>query len=127
MRSRLPVFPPVSDPRRIVVVGPCASGKTTLVHGLRSCGFRAMVSGQEHSEIPSLWRRTDPDITIGLTVDLATIRRRRSPSWPEPIYRRQQERLHTAFAEASILIDTSTLGPKETLQAVLDLLRATSA
>jgi len=66
------------DERLIVVVGPCASGKTTLVRGLQSCGYRAMVSGQEHSEIPTLWRRTAPDVTIGLIVDLATIRRRRS-------------------------------------------------
>lgn len=83
-----------------------------------------MVSGQEHSEIPTLWRRTEPDVTIGLTVDLATIRRRRSAGWSEAIYRRQQERLREAFAGASILLDTGTLGPEQTLQAALDLLRA---
>ena len=113
-----------SDDRLIVVVGPCASGKTTLVRGLQSRGYRAMVSGQEHSEIPTLWRRTAPDITIGLNVDLATIRRRRrSAGWSESIYRRQQERLRNAFAGAAIVLDTAVMGPEQTLQAALDLLR----
>ena len=111
------------DERLIVVVGPCASGKTTLVRGLQSCGYRAMVSGQEHSEIPTLWRRTAPDVTIGLNVDLATIRRRRSAGWSESIYRRQQARLRNAFAAAAIVLDTAVMGPEQTLQAALDLLR----
>ena len=111
------------DNRLIVVVGPCASGKTTLVSGLRSCGYRAMVSGQEHSEIPTLWRRTAPDVTIGLNVDLATIRRRRSAGWSESIYRRQQERLRNAFAAAAIVLDTAVMSPEQTLQAALDILR----
>jgi len=113
-----------TDDRLIVVVGPCASGKSTLVRGLQSCGYRAMVSGQEHSEIPTLWRRTAPDVTIGLNVDLATIRRRRrSAGWSESIYRRQQERLRNAFASAAIILDTAVMGPEQTLQAALDLLR----
>src|SRR5215204_1980281 len=111
------------DERLIVVVGPCASGKTTLVRGLQSCGYRAMVSGQEHSEIPTLWRRTAPDVTIGLNVDLATIRRRRSAGWSESIYRRQQARLRNAFAAAAIVLDSAVMGPEQTLQAALDLLR----
>lgn len=112
-----------NDERLIVVVGPCASGKTTLVRGLQSWGYRAMVSGQEHSEIPTLWRRPAPDVTIGLNVDLATIRRRRSAGWSESIYRRQQERLRDAFAGAAIVLDTAVMGPEQTLQAALDLLR----
>jgi len=82
-----------------------------------------MVSGQEHSEIPTLWRRTAPDVTIGLNVDLATIRRRRSAGWSESIYRRQQARLRNAFAAAAIVLDTAVMGPEQTLQAALDLLR----
>ena len=111
------------DDRLIVVVGPCASGKTTLVRALQLRGYRAMVSGQEHSEIPTLWRRTAPDVTIGLNVDLATIRRRRSSGWSESIYRRQQERLRDAFASAGIVLDTAAMGPEQTLQAALDWLR----
>ncbi len=123
MNDGPPAFANDRDERLIVVVGPCASGKTTLVRGLQSCGYRAMVSGQEHSEIPTLWRRTAPDVTIGLNVDLATIRHRRSAGWPESIYRRQQARLRNAFAAAAIVLDTAVMGPEQTLQAALDLLR----
>jgi len=85
-------------------------------------GYLAMVSGQEHSEIPSLWRRSRPDITIGLVVDLATIRTRRSPEWSEAIYRRQQARLRDAYAASDLLIDTSVLDSTATLAAVVRLL-----
>ena len=53
--------PPPGRPR-IVVVGPCASGKSTLVSGLREHGYDALASGQEHSEVHHLWRRTNPDV-----------------------------------------------------------------
>lgn len=110
------------DDRLIVVVGPCASGKSTLVNGLRTLGYRAMVSGQEHSEIPTLWRRSRPDITIGLVVDLATIRARRSPEWSESIYQRQQARLRDAYAASDLRIDTSSHDSSATLAAVVQLL-----
>jgi deoxyadenosine/deoxycytidine kinase len=89
-----------------VVVGPCASGKTTLVERLRALGYDARVSGQEHSAVRDLWRRTGPDVVIALDVDLATIRRRRSPEWSEQIYRAQRQRLERAFAAADLMIDT---------------------
>ncbi len=111
------------DERLIVVVGPCASGKTTLVNGLRSHGYRAMVIGQEHSEIPSLWRRAEPDVAIGLMVDLATVRRRRSAGWSESIFRRQQARLREAYAQADLILDTTVLDPEQTLATVVALLR----
>lgn len=107
----------------IVVIGPCASGKTTLVNGLRSHGYRAMVVGQEHSEIPSLWRRADPDVAIGLTVDLATVRQRRSAGWSESIFRRQLDRLQEAFAQADLILDTTKLDPEQTLATVVALLQ----
>ena len=96
-----------ADRRRIVVVGPCASGKTTLVTRLQALGYDALVSGQEHSAVRDLWRRTGPDVVIALDVDLATIRRRRSPEWPEQIYRAQRLRLERAFAAANLIIDTN--------------------
>ena len=94
---------------RIVVVGPCASGKTTLVRGLRRLGYDAAVCGQEHSDIPTLWRHTGPDIVIALHAELATIRQRRGSAWPEGRYHRQNERLASAREAASIRIDTSRL------------------
>ncbi len=106
--------PPKDDPAPaagplVVVVGPCAAGKSTLAAGLRRLGFRAMVSGQEHSDIPTLWRRAEPDVVVALDVDLETIRRRRDDdAWPEWLYALQRERLAQAEQAAAIQIDTTT-------------------
>lgn len=97
------------DQRLVVVVGPCASGKSTLVAGLRRLGYRAMVCGQEHSEIPTLWRHAAPDVVVALEVDLPTLRRRRGEEWPEWLYRVQRDRLRAATAAADLRLDTSTL------------------
>jgi hypothetical protein len=103
----------------IVVVGPCASGKTTLVTGLRSLGYRAVVCGQEHSEIPFLWRRSEPDVLIALDVDLATVRRRRGENWPESIFNRQRTRLAVATAAADLVLDVSHLSESAVLARVV--------
>jgi len=58
-----------TDPRRVVVVGPCASGKSSLVAALAALGYDARVCGQEHSIIRELWRHSAPDVLIALAVD----------------------------------------------------------
>lgn len=95
------------DPRRIVVVGPCASGKSTLVSALRNLGYDARVSGQEHSEISHLWRRSEPDVLIALKVDIAAVLKRRGQTWPPWLLDIQVARLQSAFAAADLSIDTS--------------------
>ena len=108
---------------RIVVVGPCASGKTTLVSGLRKHGYEALVSGQEHSEVPNLWRRTEPDVVIALLADLRTIRaRRHDDHWPAWLLERQQKRLRNAIAGASMVIDTSGHDAATVLQQAIEQL-----
>jgi hypothetical protein len=110
------------DPRHVVVVGPCASGKSTLVRSLRRLGIDAVACGQEHSEIPSLWRHTDPDLVIALDVDLRTIRRRRGDDWPEFLLEAQRRRLADAVAHASVVVDTSDLDPDELVRRVVGAL-----
>lgn len=105
----------------VVVVGPCASGKSTLANHLRAHGVNVHVVGQEHSAVKWLWRRRDPDYVIALDVDLPTLRRRRSEHWPESVYVKQRERLEDAFAAASIIIDTSHASEWDVLRMVLDL------
>lgn len=115
---------------RVVVVGPCASGKTTLVESLRAAGVDARVSGQEHSAVRDLWQRLDPDVLIVLDLDLATLRDRRQPTWPAVLYDVQHERLRGAFAAASAVIDTSRASPAEVLGTALAAIarhRASSA
>src|SRR3954454_17529511 len=90
---------------RIVVVGSCASGKSTLVAALRARGFDASVCAQEHSEIPTLWNHTMPDFLVLLEAKLATVRERRGRAWPEPIYVMQQRRLENARRAAHVIVD----------------------
>ena len=104
-----------------MVVGTCASGKSTLVAALREAGIDASVCAQEHSEIPTLWNHTKPDVLVLLDVDLATIRARRSPTWPEPIYDAQLRRLENARAAADLIIDTGAKGVAESVALVRKL------
>jgi deoxyadenosine/deoxycytidine kinase len=92
---------------RIVVVGPCASGKSTLVSRLRGKGYDAHAVAQEHSAVRDLWKRKDPDALIALDVSLEEVRNRRSPDWLEAVYQRQHERLASAYAAADLTIDTA--------------------
>lgn len=110
------------QPLRVVVVGPCASGKSTLAERLRAHGYDAYACAQEHSEISTLWRHLDPDVVIALDVDLATVRRRRGEDWPETIFREQLRRLSSARAAADVTIDTAELDPDATESTALQLL-----
>lgn len=106
---------------RVVVVGPCASGKTTLVRNLQAMGVDARVSGQEHSAIRNLWQRLHPDILIALDLDLETLRERRGPAWPAGLYSVQHARLEGAFDSADILIDTGRTSEFAVLEAAMEV------
>ena len=93
------------DPRRIVVIGPCASGKTSLTTRLQRLGYDALACGQEHSEIAELWKHQQPDVVIGLRIGLDTLRQRRSDAWPEAIYHRQMTRLESGYRNAHLVIE----------------------
>ncbi len=108
------------DSRKIVVVGPCAAGKTTLVAALQARGYDARVSGQEHSAIPNLWQHSHPDVLISLDVDIAAVRDRRGGQWPEWLHDLQVQRLDAASRAADLAVDTTRLPA----QAVVDLVIA---
>jgi dienelactone hydrolase len=110
------------DSRRIVVVGPCASGKSTLVAALRARGYDARVSGQEHSAVAALWRTAQPDVLIALDADIAAVRARRAESWPEWLHDLQLTRLRQAIEAADVRIDTSSLAADRVTDLVLDFL-----
>jgi Ni2+-binding GTPase involved in maturation of urease and hydrogenase len=116
---------PEGDPRTIVVVGPCAAGKTTLVGALVARGYTAYAIAQEHSIIKDLWAKRDPDVLIALDLDLAVVRERRSPSWSADIYAVQHERLQPAFESADLLIDTGRHDIEAALRMTLELLEST--
>ena len=110
------------SPGRIVVVGPCASGKSTLVRALRERGYDAHASGQEHSEIAALWRRLDPDVLVALEVDIEAVRQRRGSWWPQWLHDLQVRRLRAAAAAADLTIDTSRRDARSMIDDVLAFL-----
>jgi hypothetical protein len=115
-------------PARLVIVGPCASGKSTLAAALTADGYDVQVCAQEHSETPYLWALPEPDHLLYLAVDLAGVRRRRAdPEWPAAIHQRQLRRLLPALARCSIYLDTSSRGAAEVLAIARAALRAAGA
>ena len=107
---------------RIVVVGPCASGKTTLVTRLRELGLDAHNVAQEHSGVRGLWRRKNPDVVVMLEATLPVIRQRRTVPWGEERLIVQRERLADARAHADLFIQTDELTREEVVQRVLDFI-----
>lgn len=107
----------------VVIVGTCASGKTTLAEELRRLGYPARVVAQEHSDIAGLWRRHGPALVIGLEAPLETVRRRRGSTWSAAVYDRQRQRLRPAMDHAAVIIDTGRASPMATLAAATAALR----
>lgn len=108
---------------RVGVVGPCASGKTTLVHSLRQRGIDAHHIAQEHSYVPAMWRKiTNPDILVYLHVSYPLTLQRRKLDWTEQEYLEQLYRLRDARTHANLYIDTDSITPAEVLNQVLSYL-----
>lgn len=110
-------------PIRIGVVGPCASGKTTLVSGLKMHGYEVKHIAQEHSYVPDMWKRlVRPDKLIYLHVSYPYTLQRRHLDWTEREYNEQLHRLHHAYENADLIVDTDGLSPEEVLQQALQFL-----
>jgi len=115
----------VKDEKRplIAVVGPCASGKSTLVLALRERGYNAREVVQEHSYVPTMWQRiTKPDLLIYLDVSWEVARLRRSTDagpgwWAELAHRLRHARQH-----AHLYISTDELTPQQVLERTLAFL-----
>jgi cytidylate kinase len=107
----------------VVIVGPCASGKSTLVEGLHARGFdRARVVAQEHSGVRDLWKmRGQPDRLIFLDARVETIGARQHRSdWTDELVATQHDRLRTARTECDFYLPTDELSIEEVLQTVID-------
>ena len=110
---------------KIGLVGPCASGKTTLAGRLRELGYYVRHIAQEHSYVPNMWQRiTNPDILIYLSVSYQNTLIRRNMSWTEEEYQVQLHRLRHALAHADLVIDTDPLTPDQVVEQVLTFLGA---
>ena len=108
----------------IGVVGPCASGKSTLIDALTRLGYRTRHIAQEHSYVKDMWQRlTNPNILVFLDAAYLTTCQRRSLDWTEADWQEQQHRLRHARENADLYLDTDTLSAVEVLQTVVEFVR----
>lgn len=115
---------PASNRPLIGVVGPCGSGKSTLIAGLEQQGYTCRHIAQEHSYVQSMWQViTKPDILIYLGASYPVSTTRRKLNWREQDHAEQLRRLAHAREHAHIFIDTDDLTPEQVLQQALDSLK----
>jgi len=108
----------------IGVVGPCGSGKSTLIAGLEKHGFRCRHIAQEHSYVKTMWQViTKPDILIYLGCSFENSTSRRKLNWLPGDHEEQLRRLSHSRQNADIIIDTNNLTPEEVLALALIQLR----
>ena len=111
---------------RIKVVGPCASGKSTLAAGLRELGYDAHSAAQDHSYIPDMWQRLNPpDVLIYLDVKLRTAhqRGRSGIGWNQNYLDEQHYRLRHARIHCDLYLPTDGLTEREVRDRVLIFLK----
>jgi ABC-type cobalamin/Fe3+-siderophores transport system ATPase subunit len=117
----------MSDPDQqllIGVVGPCGSGKSTLVAGLEKHGYRCRHIAQEHSHVKYMWQRiTNPDVLIFLECSYENSTSRRKLNWLPADHEEQLRRLSHAREHADIVIDTNQITSEEVLAQTLVSLR----
>jgi len=115
--------PPSTQPL-VGVVGPCGSGKSTLIAGLEQHGYSCRHIAQEHSYVKAMWQViSKPDILIYLGASFPVSTARRKLNWQEKDHAEQLRRLSHAREHAHIVIDTDDLTPADVLQKALRALK----
>ena len=115
---------PPSNKPLIGVVGPCGSGKSTLIAGLEKYGYTCRHIAQEHSYVQAMWQIiAKPDLLIYLDASFSISTARRQLSWQKKDHDEQIHRLDHARAHAHLVLDTDDLTPEEVLRQVLEFLQ----
>lgn len=110
---------------KIGIVGPCASGKTTLEQNLIPLGYDAHAIGQEHSQVQTMWREvTNPDVLIYLDASLPTICARLNVNWEQSYIDEQTLRLADARAHAGLTLVTDDLSREQVAARVEEYLKS---
>jgi cytidylate kinase len=104
----------------IAIVGPCASGKSSLARGLGEHGISARQVVQEHSYVPEMWQViAKPDFLIYLEASFQTCSRRKRLNWQQRDYDEQLGRLAHARESCDLLVQTDDLSEAAVLEQVL--------
>lgn len=123
--ARLPREYPLPVSGRVVVVGVCAAGKSTLVALLRAAGYAAQSCAQEHSYVADMWRRLSrPQALVFVDASLAVIRRRRAIAYEADYIAEQRRRLTHARAHCHVYVLTDDLTPLQVRDRVTTALMA---
>jgi guanylate kinase len=113
------------DQRLLIgIVGPCGSGKSSLVAKLENHGYRCRHIAQEHSYVKYMWQRiTNPDILIFLQCSFENSTSRRKLNWQLADYEEQQGRLSHAYEHAHLIIETDSLNADDVFARALSYLQ----
>ena len=113
-----------NDSRPLIgVVGPCGSGKSTLIMGLEKHGYRCRHIAQEHSYVKYMWQViTNPNVLIYLQCSFENSTTRRKLNWLPADHKEQLGRLSHAREHADLIIDTDSLNAEDVLAHALDYL-----
>lgn len=104
---------------RIGIVGPCGAGKSSLAERLSPYYSTVRAIAQEHSYVPTMWRRiTNPDILIYLDASYSVTVQRRKLNWTDAEYRIELDRLENARKNADIYIQTDHLNIDQVVETV---------
>lgn len=107
--------------QHIVIVGPCAAGKSTLRAHLQTRGYtQVRVVAQEHSSIRDLWKlRGYPDVLIFLDIQPETANaRQHRTDWTQAEHAEQLHRLREARTACDLYLPTDDLPPDEVADRV---------
>ncbi|MBK7451810.1 MAG: hypothetical protein IPP55_15905 [Anaerolineales bacterium] len=114
-----------ASPLVIGVVGPCGSGKSTLIAGLEKHGYSCRHIAQEHSFAKHMWQViAKPDILIYLECSYENSTHRRKLNWLPRDHEEQLRRLTHAREHANLIIDTNTLNQEGVLAQALTYLKS---
>ncbi len=106
--------------KTIMVVGVCASGKTTVIEALQARGYDARTCSQEHSLNRFLWQRGQTCFLVVLDCRCLMVEKRRNRKMPITQYQEQKNKLACAQAMANIYLLTDDLTVEDTVKRIID-------
>lgn len=118
---------PKSERDLIAIVGPCASGKSSLARELKQRGLRARQVVQEHSYVPDMWQViSKPGFLVYLDASFEACAQRKKLNWQPADHAEQARRLEHARDHCDFYLLTDELSESAVVEAVLEELRRRS-